>query len=53
MGYVAAKGGPYVSRLIVNDSRTPLKLKVPQKPMEITLNDNGSMLALDTKYVAR
>ena len=45
-----AKGGPYIKRFIINEAETPVRLKVPSKPTEVVLNDDGEMLALDTIY---
>jgi hypothetical protein len=47
---VAGKGGPYKKRIVINEAETPVLLKVPVKPLEITLNDGGEMLAHDTLY---
>ncbi|HXV77785.1 MAG TPA: M1 family aminopeptidase, partial [Candidatus Polarisedimenticolaceae bacterium] len=47
---VVAKGGPYLKRLVINGPETPVQLKLPEKPVEVLLNDEGAMLALDTTY---
>jgi hypothetical protein len=47
---VKGKGGPYVKRLVINEETTPVLLKVPVKPFEVALNENGEMLAHDTLY---
>jgi hypothetical protein len=47
---VKGKGGPYIKRVVINQEETPILLKVPVKPLEIALNENGEMLAHDTLY---
>ena len=47
---VKDKGGPYIKRVVITDSETPVLLKVPVKPVAIALNENGEMLAHDTLY---
>jgi len=47
---VIGKGGPYEKRVVINEPQTTVKLKVPVKPLEVTLNSNGEMLARDTMY---
>lgn len=49
---VDAKGGPYVKRYIINDPVTQVLLKVPAKPVDVTLDEEGEMLAHDTVYNA-
>ncbi len=44
---VKAKGENYKKRLIVEGAQTPFKLKVPEKPVEIELNERGEALAHD------
>lgn len=44
---VDAKGGPFVSRLIINGPETPFRLKVPAKPLDIVLNKDNELLAYD------
>jgi hypothetical protein len=47
---VKAKGGDYVKRLVINDAVTPIQLQVPNRPLEVELNQHGEMLAHDTLY---
>ena len=35
----------YTSRLVVEGPKTPFTLKVPAKPLEVTLNKYGEILA--------
>jgi aminopeptidase N len=42
-----AKGGAVRHRVIVNGPDTRFQFKVPNKPFEVVLNDEGEMLALD------
>lgn len=45
---VKAKGDEdYRKRLIVNEAQTPFQFKVPNKPLEIALNDRNEILAHD------
>jgi hypothetical protein len=44
---VLAKGDEYRKRIVVNGPQTPFALKVPKKPVEVALNKNNAMLALD------
>jgi hypothetical protein len=50
--YVTAKGkgGPYRKRIVINGPETPLLLKIPVKPLEVAVNEDGEMLAHDTLY---
>jgi len=45
---VLAGGEEYEARRIVEGPQTPFKLKVPDKPVEVSLNKDGETLALDT-----
>jgi hypothetical protein len=45
---VLAGGEEYEARRVVEGPQTPFKLKVPDKPVEVSLNKNGETLALDT-----
>jgi hypothetical protein len=47
---VEAKGGPYSKRIVINAAETPVLLKLPAKPLEVTLNKGHEMLARDTQY---
>ena len=50
--YVTAKGkgGPYRKRAIITGPETQVLLKLPVKPLEVTVNEDGEMLAHDTLY---
>ena len=39
----------YTARLVVEGPRTPFGFKVPVKPLYVTLNQNGEILAHDVK----
>ena len=47
--YVTAKvkGDNIKQRVIINAVETPFQFKVPKKPFDVVLNDDGEMLALD------
>ena len=41
------KGQEFTSRKVIDGTETPFRLKVPQKPVEVTLNKEGGMLSHD------
>ena len=47
---IEGKGGPFHQRVVINEAETTVMLKVPVKPLEVKLNDNGAMLARATVY---
>jgi aminopeptidase N len=43
------KGQEYKSRVLIDGAETPFRLSVPDKPLEVALNEDGGMLSHDVK----
>ena len=47
------KDEQFVKRLTINGPETAFRVKVPVRPVEVGLNENGGMLALDVEVKER